>query len=155
MQLPLLAGSGWSPIRSGSIATEVGLRTADCPEATASTKAERSEYAETVGQDGYALLQMLEAEEAPEVLATLPRVGIFRKIWDRHYRPSEDGKACFIPAKELGPASEAVELPYDTEAHYRTRFGTSWTGYMVHLTETCDEERPHLITHVDTTQATA
>jgi len=119
-----------------------------------STKAERSEYAETVGQDGYALLQMLEAEEAPEVLATLPRVGILRKIWDRHYRPSEDGKACFIPAKELGPASEAVESPYDTEARYRTRFGTSWTGYMVHLTETCDEERPHLITHVDTTQAT-
>ena len=31
---------------------------------------------------------------------------------------------------------------------------TIWTGYKVHLTETCDEERPHLIIHVETTSAT-
>jgi transposase len=28
-----------------------------------------------------------------------------------------------------------------------------WIGYKVHFTETCDEELPHLITHVETTQA--
>ncbi len=28
-----------------------------------------------------------------------------------------------------------------------------WTGYKVHFTETCDEERVHLITHVETTHA--
>src|SRR6266566_3949595 len=31
---------------------------------------------------------------------------------------------------------------------------TRWTGYKVHLTETCEEEGPHLITHVATTAAT-
>jgi transposase len=31
---------------------------------------------------------------------------------------------------------------------------TVWTGYKVHLTETCDEDLPHLITHVETTAAT-
>lgn len=31
----------------------------------------------------------------------------------------------------------------------------SWVGYKVHITETCDEETPHLITHVETTSATA
>lgn len=31
---------------------------------------------------------------------------------------------------------------------------TSWTGYKVHLTETCEEDLPHLITHVETTVAT-
>lgn len=30
-----------------------------------------------------------------------------------------------------------------------------WAGYKVHLTETCDEELPHLITHVETTVATS
>lgn len=28
-----------------------------------------------------------------------------------------------------------------------------WVGYKVHFTETCDENRPHLITHVETTTA--
>src|SRR5207302_11247918 len=30
---------------------------------------------------------------------------------------------------------------------------TSWVGYKVHLTETCDDDTPHLITHVETTPA--
>lgn len=30
---------------------------------------------------------------------------------------------------------------------------TRWTGYKVHLTETCEEDAPHLITHVATTAA--
>lgn len=66
-------------------------------------KAERVEYAKTVSKDGFALLRMLAAGEVPDVLATPPRLSILRKVWDRHYRPSEDGKACFIPAKELKP----------------------------------------------------
>src|SRR5258708_606268 len=31
---------------------------------------------------------------------------------------------------------------------------TRWTGYKVHITETCEEDAPHLITHVATTAAT-
>jgi len=31
---------------------------------------------------------------------------------------------------------------------------THWVGYCVNLTETCDAERPHLITHVETVPAT-
>jgi hypothetical protein len=30
---------------------------------------------------------------------------------------------------------------------------TRWTGYKLHISETCDEDRPHLITHVATTSA--
>src|SRR5207302_7950528 len=30
---------------------------------------------------------------------------------------------------------------------------TSWVGYKVHLTETCDDDSPHLLTHVETTPA--
>jgi transposase len=31
----------------------------------------------------------------------------------------------------------------------------SWVGYKVHLTESCDEGLPHLITYIHTTAATA
>ncbi len=29
----------------------------------------------------------------------------------------------------------------------------NWTGYKVHISETCDDDQPHLITHVETTIA--
>ena len=41
---------------------------------------------------------------------------------------------------ELPPAAERIESPYDPEARYRTKRGHAWTGYMVHLTETCDDD---------------
>jgi len=36
---------------------------------------------------------------------------------------------------------------------YASKRTTAWTGFKVHLTETCDDERPNLITHVETTTA--
>jgi hypothetical protein len=35
-----------------------------------------------------------------------------------------------------------------TEAHYSRKDQILWTGYKVHLTETCDEHMPRLITNV-------
>lgn len=34
--------------------------------------------------------------------------------------------------------------------HYARKNTTQWVGYKVHITETCDDELPHLITHVET-----
>src|SRR5215204_2499780 len=45
--------------------------------------------------------------------------------------------------------------PYEVEARYATKRSMSWVGYTVHLTESCDEGLPHLITYVHTTAATA
>jgi len=42
----------------------------------------------------------------------------------------------------------------DLEARYRVKRSTEWTGYQVHLTETCGNEHPRLITQVETTEAT-
>ena len=43
--------------------------------------------------------------------------------------------------------------PYDTEARYGNKRHTTWLGYKVHLTETCEKNRVHLITNVQTTEA--
>ena len=59
----------------------------------------------------------------------------------------------FKAKSELGHAAEAIESPYDVEARYRSKGQTKWTGYMVHLSETCEPEQIHLITHVETTTA--
>lgn len=47
-----------------------------------------------------------------------------------------------------------INSPHDLEARYSVKRSTAWTGYKVHLTETCDDDRPHLITHLETTPAT-
>jgi hypothetical protein len=46
-----------------------------------------------------------------------------------------------------------IASPYDPDMHFAQKRSTTWIGYKVHVTETCDEERPHLITHVETTPA--
>jgi transposase len=50
--------------------------------------------------------------------------------------------------------AELISSPYDTEARYSTKRQVEWVGYKVHFTETCDEDRPHLIVNVETTPAT-
>jgi transposase len=60
----------------------------------------------------------------------------------------------FKTNRELPPAAEGIESPYDVEARYRHKRDTAWTGYMVHVSETCDHTAPHLLTHVHTTPAT-
>ena len=49
---------------------------------------------------------------------------------------------------------KSIESPYDADARYRHKRDTAWTGYMVHVSETCEPTAPHLLTHVHTTPAT-
>ena len=58
-----------------------------------------------------------------------------------------------IPAEGFPTSLLMVASPYDPEVHYAKKRSTTWIGYKAHLAETCDEERPHLITHVETTFA--
>ena len=122
-------------------------------------KATREEYARTVGQDGFDLLKALEEPGAPAGLKDLPAIEILRRVWQRHFECTPDGKppaggVCLRPDRELARAAEALESPYETEARFRTKRSTNWTGYMVHFSETCDPGEVHLITHVETTPAT-
>jgi transposase len=112
----------------------------------------RQEYAEMVGQDGHFLLQTLEREQPK--LQTLSRVQTLKQVWDRHYARSEVGETIWRKDAELSRAATAIESPYDTQARHSNKHELSWTGYKVHLTETCDADLPRLITHVHTTVAT-
>ncbi len=126
-------------------------------------QSKRDAYAQTVGEDGFALLDALENDQAPEELRDLPIIDTLRRTWHRHYERSDAGETPqsegserhvrFKANRELPKAAEAIESPYDVEARFRTKRDTKWTGYMVHVSETCEEETPHLLTHVHTTDA--
>jgi transposase len=120
--------------------------------------AEREAYARAVGEDGFALLDRLDEPATPEGLRSLPAVEVLRRVWARHF-VREDGAppggGARLRAKgDPPPATEPVESPYDPEARFRTRSGTSWTGYIVHLSESCEDDAARLITHALTTVAT-
>lgn len=46
-----------------------------------------------------------------------------------------------------------ISSPYDTDARFARKGATQWVGYKAHLTETCDDAAPRLITHIQTSVA--
>jgi transposase len=126
-------------------------------------KASRDAYAQIVGEDGFALLDALAAPETPAHLRDLPVITTLRQTWQRHYERATSAETAqshsarssvrFKRNQDLPPAGEAIESPYDPEARYRQKCDTQWTGYMVHVSETCEPTTPHLLTQVHTTTA--
>lgn len=51
--------------------------------------------------------------------------------------------------------AQRIHSLYDIEARYSVKRTTEWVGYKVFLTETCDSNDIHLITHVETTASVA
>ena len=54
----------------------------------------------------------------------------------------------------MPPSTVAIHSPYDVEAHYSSKRSVNWVGYKAHVTEICDKDTPHFITHVQTTLST-
>jgi transposase len=114
----------------------------------------RLAYAATVGADGARLLEALTAPNVPGMLAQFPAVDVLRRVWRAEFTVVE-GQPQLRDPKALPAAADQIETPYEPEARYATKRERHWVGYKVHLTETCDDEFPHLLTHVATTVAPA
>jgi transposase len=114
---------------------------------------ERQAVAELIGCDGSKLLRDIFAADAPAVLREIPAVQILRRIWLQNYVWVE-GQLCWRSNEDLPPGKQFINSPYDPEARYGKKRETRWTGYKVHIPETCEKDAPHLITHVTTTTAT-
>ncbi len=114
---------------------------------------DRETVAQLIGQDGSQLLADIYTADAPPFLREIPAVQILRRIWIQNYIWVE-GQLHWRCNDDLPPGKQFINSPYDPEARYGKKRETRWTGYKVHVTETCEEESPHLITHVATTAAT-
>jgi transposase len=113
---------------------------------------DRNKRLRVFARDGFWLLDLLEAGGDTVVgdLAALPAVAVLTRVWDQQFA-RRGGRVLVRKTGELPPSEEVVISPFDTDARYSVKRGQSWNGYKVHLTETCEAGRPHLIVGVVTT----
>lgn len=113
---------------------------------------ERTALAEQIGADGRCLWQQIDAPTSPAWLRELPAVQTLRRLWLEQFYADEPIR--WRVAEDLPPAAIKISTPHDSDARCATKGSIAWMGYQVHLTETCEEDLPHLITDVATTPAT-
>jgi transposase len=123
------------------------------------SKVQQEALMQHIGQDGFTLLERVDGAAAPESLLALPAIQVLRTVWEQQFirTPDDDGtpgQVAWRPTPELPPGAELVNSPYDPQARFSRKRQTTWTGFKVHLSESCDDFLPHIITHVATTPAT-
>lgn len=114
---------------------------------------ERQQYAEQVGADGLRLLTDVWDARTAADLRQLTAVKTLWLVWLQNYTWADEGILRWRSSKELPPSSVAIYSPYDPDVHYGKKRDTRWLGYKVHVTESCDDDTPNLIIHVETTLA--
>ena len=116
-------------------------------------KAPRTALAEEIGADGRQLLAAIFDPAAPAYLREVPAVQTLWRCWLQQFHAGDPVR--WREATDLPPAPLLLTTPYDPEARYSRKRAREWVGYKVHLTESCDEDGPSLITDVATTPAPA
>jgi len=108
------------------------------------------------GLDAYALLQRAAAGARPPGR----QAEALRRIFLQHFLIAGHGQAHAgvrprTEADGFPPGRLRVVSPYDVEARWGCRGDKRWTGYLIHTTETCDDDKINLVTDVATTGATS
>ncbi|WP_440074313.1 IS1182 family transposase [Streptosporangium sp. OZ121] len=114
--------------------------------------AARVEHGDQCGADGMVLLEAVWSAPAPPGLRHLPAVEFLRQTWLQQFQ-HVDGVVRWREPKDLPPGLIRLRTPYEPEARTGAKRDLAWSGYKVHLSETCEPDTPHLITHVHTTPA--
>jgi transposase len=117
------------------------------------TQKGRLELAFSIGADGFQLLEAISSASEITWLNEIPAVVKLRKVWEQQFTPPP-GPLRFLEADEQPRCAERISSPHDEDARFSQKRGIEWTGYKVHITETCDEGLPRIITNVQTTFAT-
>ncbi|MEU3099431.1 transposase [Streptomyces sp. NPDC006967] len=108
---------------------------------------------EQVGNDARELLQRLDARFPGGAPA---QAKVLRTILVQHVLVDAKGRFRPRTMRDGRPPSRIqIESPYETEARWTRRGDTRWTGYLAHVTETCDDKRINVITDVATAVSSA
>lgn len=114
---------------------------------------ERQTWAERVGRDGLFLLKQIYFGVHRAELSELPAVETLRQVWLQNFY-QDNGQVRLRQQKDQPPSAQRITSPYELEARCSMKRETTWTGYKVHLTETCDADSPNLIVNVETRTST-
>lgn len=136
------------------------------------TRGEREELAVQYGLDGRLLIEAINRQRERPWLRELPQVAVLCTVLRQTFliETRADGREVMrrrTDSDGVPPGQYRLASPYDTDARWAAKGELFWLGYKIHLTETCDDppeaaaaaedrggERPNLITHVLTTDAT-
>lgn len=113
---------------------------------------DRKEYEAHVGPDGQWLLNRLVGEEVPAVLRDLPEVQVLRIVWAQQFRQEQE--QVVFEKRPVGDGHSIICTPHDPQARYSKKRGHEWIGGKIQVTETDDEDYPHLITDIIATSST-
>ncbi|WP_239310921.1 MULTISPECIES: IS1182 family transposase [unclassified Frankia] len=150
-QLAALA-SGWLPPRiSPEWAERYGGRRIDSARLPAGKQA-RAAWGDQVAADGADLLELVEADQDNAWLAGLPAVATLRAIWEQQCVRERRGRWRLREGR-ITEGAVHIDSPRDPQARWCQKRDTTWSGYKVHLSETCDDDAPHLIVQAETTVA--
>ncbi|MDJ0678016.1 MAG: IS1182 family transposase [Calothrix sp. MO_167.B42] len=117
---------------------------------------ERGKLGLKIGIYGHHLLEQIWFEgNKKNDLRQLESVEILRQIWVQQYTFIDNQLVWRKPGESgLPPSSNCITSPYDIEARNSTKRDVNWTGYKVHITETCEPKNLNVITNIETTSAT-
>ena len=97
-------------------------------------ESEREALTNTIGHDGFTLLEAVFAPLAPEWLRQLPAIETLRQVWiQQFYPPGDDGSVQGRSVKDMPPSGQSTHSPHDIEARYSKKREINWVGYKAHL----------------------
>jgi len=134
------------------------------------SQTKRAALAAAYGVDGFTLLRAVYGPDAPQWLAWLPAVDVLRQVLLQNYVVTTDRRGREVIRRReaevdgLPPGKWRLTSPYDTDARRGGKRDMFWTGYKLHISETCTDESdrtgpdepgrlPNIITNVATTDA--
>jgi transposase len=136
------------------------------------SQSKRDALGAAYGRDGFTLLAVVYAADAPAWLAHIPAVETLRQVLLQNYVVVADRRGREVITRReadvhgLPPGRSRITSPYDTDARRGGKRDLFWTGYKVHVSETCADEQqsdgvnavggqplPNIITNVATTDA--
>lgn len=125
------------------------------------SQAEVKRATKRAGQDGFWLLEEIEAQ-APEGVRALAEVETLRTVWEQTFTRSEDesgggGKArqVRLRSRKRVAGKERIQTPHDRDARWANKRGKGWVGYKVQVTETVEREAGQsFLTDIDVGAAT-
>ncbi len=106
-------------------------------------------YDQRVGLDGQWLLERLVAGEVPAVIQALPEVQVLKTVWLQQFQ--DTGAKVVYQAGTTYDGYAQIQTPHDPDARYSKKRVQEWVGGKVQVTETDDEDQPHLITDIAAT----
>ncbi len=114
------------------------------------TKEAKQVLADQMGQNGAKLLGAIYSPDSLQLLREVPAVEMMRRIWLQNYLQTGEGVRFRTEEDGIPKAARFISSPHDQDAHLGRKGSNSWMGYKVSLTETCEDDAPSLITHVET-----